>query len=995
MVTNRNLGLLLEKLFNDKETVERILIANDMHELYVVCLTIQDGYSYEEFEEFFECLVSGCTEDLKYLGEMSPEELDNVSGGRGEFKKTASAALASFLTLTSFSAHGKDASVSVAPDAYQTAISVFADKDLDEGDIVVDGYQVRRKIDRDDKDNAEEKEGWGSWFKRKITGIGKSVYNNKGKIFLVVVALALAAGGIHKMKDIVKDTAEETAKKIEENKKIATSIGNLTKQILANDGNHRFNDEQIKEKRQKLELLKEQSTRVSAEINRSFVDKIKDKLSFGADGKTTTLGQVIIGGGLVLNGANGIIDKVTSLINWGGNISKQTGEISRLVKSAAPYFSFSEFNYEYKKNEQLTLEERLANLEKALELLVGQEEAKKQIIKQACIIANAHKRYEEGIWQKSGINVMVFAGPSGTGKTFAASLLAKSLSNVKPYIITADEILRNMRDAEAMWGRRPSITQVILSAEHKNQDGTVDNFPNSLGAYIREYGDRGMVLIDEFDKLTLNLPREEQKALEEFLRTLMDTGIVKSQYGDSYDLRGMTFILTTNETIASLEGRIEERAGGVYVERYKDAEGNIQYREPIVDKSRSETLVARDGSFAMRFRGRIARFGNLPLEGYIQAVHNYLDDDPTKTKEEVQDEGGTSRATLAERLMWGFDSVKMSDDDYRLIAKFAMNQPNAVRSIVGVGSQAGSVVGNYREALIDKLTAIKSEGGDVEGAKFEAKAYETIDAAGNPVIKFDIKFIGYAGEEEQQQENSKTPEGNKSEDDKNIAENNKVQKENQTPEIQAQGNEKTQENGKDPGEATLVDKNLENEKNIKNLENNDTEQKNTNAHEDNLVKFDPTFAKEYKASDEKNGVLSVNDYDKILRYYLGDNKEITKEDVVKQKGTPCVTVGERLSEGFGTVKISDKSYKLLANYAAKQKNGIDSIVGVDENSDSLVNSYHSALKKKIADLKEQGEDIKNAEFEAIARRKRSNDGHTRIEFELRMLNRVSDKNNAY
>ena len=60
MVQNRNLGLLLEKLFDDEQILERILLANDMHELYVICLTIQDGYSYEEFEEFFCCLVSGC-----------------------------------------------------------------------------------------------------------------------------------------------------------------------------------------------------------------------------------------------------------------------------------------------------------------------------------------------------------------------------------------------------------------------------------------------------------------------------------------------------------------------------------------------------------------------------------------------------------------------------------------------------------------------------------------------------------------------------------------------------------------------------------------------------------------------------------------------------------------------------------------------------------------------------------------------------------------------
>ena len=188
-------------------------------------------------------------------------------------------------------------------------------------------------------------------------------------------------------------------------------------------------------------------------------------------------------------------------------------------------------------------------------------------------------------------------------------------------------------------------------------------------------------------------------------------------------------------------------------------------------------------------------------------------------------------------------------------------------SAVGVGSQAGSVAGNYREALVDKLTAIRAEGGDIEKAKFEAIAHAAIDAAGNPVIEFEIKFLGYADERQ----------------------------------------------------------------------------------EENLVKFDPTFAQEYKASDNKTGVLNEADYEQILKYYLGDNKQITKEEVIEQGGTPCVTVGERLSEGFDSVKISDESYKLLADYVAKQKNGIESIVGTDENSKSLVNDYYSALKKGIAD----------------------------------------------
>ena len=132
-----------------------------------------------------------------------------------------------------------------------------------------------------------------------------------------------------------------------------------------------------------------------------------------------------------------------------------------------------------------------------------------------------------------------------------------------------------------------------------------------------------------------------------------------------------------------------------------------------------------------------------------------------------------------------------------------------------------------------------------------------------------------------------------------------------------------------------------------------------------------------------------------MKYYLGDDKQITKEEVTKQGGTPCVTVGERLTEGFDSVKISDESYKLLADYVAKQKNGIESIVGTDENSKSLVNNYYSALKKGIADFKEQGEDIQTAEFEVVPHEKMFDDNRLGIEFELRLLNRLPNDNNAY
>ena len=1130
MVQNRNLGLLLEKLFDDEQILERILLANDMHELYVICLTIQDGYSYEEFEEFFCCLVSGCIEDLKYINEMSPEDLENVSGGRGEFNKAASAALASFLALTSVSAHSENMDMPSISDAYQSAISISANKDHDEdeeNDAVteMDGHLLRKKVaiqeEEQDDEGQKEKEGIGGFLSRKLKSIGETIKNNKGKIFVSAALMALTAGAFYATKDKpwgfnkqveqlekerIAEKGLETEKQAAE-RKLKAALDAAAKAVSKEEGEGGKEEEGGVTTNDDIKAAREELARVESKIAKMMSKNVFSKI---ADFMPAVL---VVGGGMLRGGVKGVINTVHSLTKWGGDVSKNITDMQKLVGKFLPSWILGYDNitdYDYEDNKNLTPEERIANLKRDLELLKGQREAKKQIIKFLAIIENARRRWEEGIWQKTGANFLVFNGPSGTGKTFAASILAKNISTIKPYIITADEILRNIRDGEAMWGRRPSITQVLLSAEHKNQDGSVDNFPNSLGAYVNKYGDQGMVLIDEFDKLMINLSREERRALEEFFRTLMDSGIVKSQYGETYDLRGMTIVLTTNETTASLEGRIIERPDGSFVEMIKDADGNVQYITPVQDETGTQTLVAHDPSFTQRLRGSICTFNSLTIEDFEEIARYYLGDDLTKTKDDVIAEGGTPCVTLGERVCWEFDSVEISDESYRLIAEFAARQPNAVRSIVGVGSQAGSVAGNYREALVDKLTAIRAEGGDIEKAKFEAIAHAAIDAAGNPVIEFEIKFLGYA--DEQQEENlvkfdptfaqeykasdNKTGVLNEADyeqilkhylgDDKQITKE-EVTKQGGTPCVtvgerltegfdsvkisdesyklladyvakQKNGIESivgTDEKAKSLVNSyhTALKKEIESLKKIgKDVQNakfeaiaceNIDEKGNSTIDfgikflgyagdeeitpednkasegettpEDNkasegettpegnklsddkndLVKFDPTFAREYKASDNKTGVLNEADYEQILKYYLDDNKQITKEEVIKQGGTPCVTVGERLSEGFDSVKISDESYKLLADYVAKQKNGIESIVGTDENSKSLVNNYYSALKKGIADFKEQGEDIQNAEFEVVPHEKMFDDNRLGIEFELRLLNRLPNDNNAY
>ncbi len=595
MVQNRNLGLLLQKLFDDEQILERILLSNDMHELYVICLTIQDGYSYEEFVEFFNCLVSGCMEDLKHINEMSPDELENVSGGRGEFNKAASATLASFLALTSVSAHSSNTVMPSASDAYRTAVSLSADRDQDEeydAVTVIDGHLLRKKVqqekekEEEEEEKKEEKGGAGGFLSRKLKGLYEGAKRNKGKIFIAAALATLAVGGAYVTrnkswgfnKQVDRLTRERQAQK-----------------TLEDPGSKKA------QRQQAVQTLRQLKKEEAETPNKGLLGKISDLLPV----------KGVIAGGIAVSGVKGILNTVKDITSWGGGLAKDLSEMRKLVEKIVPNWLLgggNEPDYEYEENKNLTPEERLANLDKDLELLKGQKEAKKQIRKFLATIENARKRWKEGIWAKTGVNLLVFNGPSGTGKTFAASILAKNISTIKPYIITADELLRSGQDALSMWGRKPTPAQLLLSAEHKNQDGTVDNFPKSLSAYVTKYGDQGMILIDEFDKLMINSSKEERRALEELFRTLMDSGIVKSQYGDEYDFRGMTIVLTTNETTASLEGRIIERPDGSFVEMIKDADGNIQYVTPTQDATGTQTLVAHDPSFTQRLRGSICTF---------------------------------------------------------------------------------------------------------------------------------------------------------------------------------------------------------------------------------------------------------------------------------------------------------------------------------------------------------------------------------------------------
>ncbi len=100
---NKNINEIMLKIISSDQLCEELMKQKSIDEIYKFCLSIGEGYTKEEFEEYFdEIMEEYHSAPEHYPKKISDEQMDNVSGGLGKniYSKALAVSLAT-LTLAS------------------------------------------------------------------------------------------------------------------------------------------------------------------------------------------------------------------------------------------------------------------------------------------------------------------------------------------------------------------------------------------------------------------------------------------------------------------------------------------------------------------------------------------------------------------------------------------------------------------------------------------------------------------------------------------------------------------------------------------------------------------------------------------------------------------------------------------------------------------------------------------------------------------------------
>ncbi len=779
MTSNPNLDILMEKIFDHEDVVNRIMETDDMFELYSLCQKIQKGYTFEEFLEFFEDLVYVCldeAEDLKEelekntdkIKEVKEKQLSDVSGGVSGTQKLAASALASLMFSTPAGAASPKSSGSASSNA---GVHLGKGKSAD----------LPNWLNDDEDEKHQKKVSLGEKIKNGFNKFLDGVWNNKGKIFLSSAALlgggAYLASQSRKLSDNLKDyqknkddikmlnhqldvltsPTNSAQEKLDELKKLK-SKGELSadekakKEMLEKEESQLKDDSTLwSERRNSDDYLKLINSSIKAKKSGSFFGKITSGLSGMATLAT-------IGGGVT-----SAIAALTKIVNKGASMASDVNNLryywTNGTETVAAVREQLKIKTQIEETKDYNSEEGRKNLRSAFDSMVrGQEGAKDQIMS---FFTQFVSELEAGKIGASSSElpppkVLVFNGPSGTGKTYMAKLLSAALTKVEPYIVTANDVLDASRVSYS------DMSYVFLYGNTKQgssgKDGALSNMNmNTLASYLKATeGTVRVVVVDEWDKLyrkdtTGRFP--ETHALDETFRSIIDNRL-KDHNGNYIDLTGVVFICTTNETMASLQGRIKVDEIGVLREVVVDEDGNpvldgygeAKTVKPIKDRTGTQTVVPHDGSLMARLSGSICYFDELKVEDYEDIARDALGDERIiRNADDYVANGKPNKVSLRERLTHhGLGGIVISDKGYELISEYAAEMKNGARSIVGAGgTNTGSVSSNLSNAVSDYISRLENEGKSYHNLMLWAKPEIGRDSTGRKVVKFDIEAIRY------------------------------------------------------------------------------------------------------------------------------------------------------------------------------------------------------------------------------------------------------------
>lgn len=305
--------------------------------------------------------------------------------------------------------------------------------------------------------------------------------------------------------------------------------------------------------------------------------------------------------------AGGAVSTVFGLMANAGDVLNKIQKIPYAMLSMGSFIK--EFIASYSNRDKLpvTPEEGRKNLEALFNKVKGQHKAKEQLKSVVNGIILSKNNTETKKDKHS--TVLYFIGPSGIGKSFMAKGLAEN------NILSSNNNYYQMSAQAVDSGSSRSIIDQLFAPKSSDLfswgDGSNKKENSSLFKYIKN-NPNGVVIIDEYDKI-LEKEQEAIKArsslpyamqgvgstncLDEFFRGAIDQGIVRVA-GQELDCSGITFILTSNETKASL---------------------NIKGANSEVEKDDTALhYIYHDKSFTNRLK--IIEFQNIPEADYIEIV---------------------------------------------------------------------------------------------------------------------------------------------------------------------------------------------------------------------------------------------------------------------------------------------------------------------------------------------------------------------------------------
>lgn len=503
-----------------------------------------------------------------------------------------------------------------------------------------------------------------------------------------------------------------------------------------------------------------------AEYEQHKKDSVKDILKKDLP----VVGGLIGVGGAVGSAVKGILDTI-------GTLKKGKDDINAIVQNAQEIDIIQqdiEKKWERKKQIENAKNYDPVQAEKELERFFkndfqGQEKAKDQIRDFFTSYSTEREAGKNNLTESElpSPKVLVFNGPSGTGKSYMAKELSKVLTGeggLTPYMLTANNIKQCAKSQYL--GYADAFMYGNMKMDNKASSGNYlpsDNLFN----YLKEtQGTVRVVVLDEWDKLYEKQDGKypEKHPLDEMFRDILD-GTLKDWYGNEVDLSGTIFICTTNETKASIQGRIKVSETGRLVEVVADEKGHpilkkneydedeYIYKTPSKDDN-SQTVIPHDPSCMNRV-SNVCYFDGLQEESFEDIARRAIEDvrniaSVNEYKKYINSEkhkGKQIEVLLFERMMHpGLDGVIISDEGYKTIAKCASDASNAARFIVGSGKDAtGSVCGNLKSAIEKHCTSIKSSKKSYKGLTLLAKPYEDTDSTGKTVVRFEIENLGYDG----------------------------------------------------------------------------------------------------------------------------------------------------------------------------------------------------------------------------------------------------------